>query len=122
MGIIVKGKTKIDENMRYLKKKKKANLAEDKVAFVDWKEFIKFLVRRWKMNCSKHILIFINSKDTEKSYKSQKRKKFSAKEKNSLTVDYSFVTLETKSVLNHLLREKNCDSRNYRTVSIEEFR
>ena len=35
MGIIVKGKTKIDENMRYLKKKKKANLAEDKVAFVD---------------------------------------------------------------------------------------
>lgn len=34
MGIIVKGKTKIDENTRYLKKKK-ATLAEDKVTFVD---------------------------------------------------------------------------------------
>lgn len=32
MGIIVKGKTKTDENMCYLKKK---ILAEDKVAFVD---------------------------------------------------------------------------------------
>ena len=74
------------------------------------------------MNCSKHILIFIDSKDTEKSYKSQKRKSFLQSKKNSLTVDYSFVTLGTKSVLNHLLREKNCDSRNYRTVSIEEFR
>ena len=32
MGIIVKGKTKTDENMHYLKKN---TLAEDKVAFVD---------------------------------------------------------------------------------------
>ena len=78
MGIIVKGKTKTDENMRYLKKN---TLAEDKVAFVDWKEFIEFLVGRWKMNCSKHILIFINSKDTEKSYKSQKRKSFLQRKK-----------------------------------------
>ena len=50
------------------------------------------------MNCSKHILIFIDSKDTEKSYKSQKRKSFLQSKKNSLTVDYSFVTLGTKSV------------------------